>query len=70
MQQYLSDLPGSLDIPLPKTIAMVSANIAEVIGLNDRGELTDGKRADMVQVKLHQGLPVIQKVWKLGQQIS
>lgn len=64
---HLSDV---LNIPLPQCIAMVSANIAETVGLTDRGELLPGKRADMVQVHLVDGFPVIKKVWKKGVQIA
>ncbi len=68
--QAVFGLSDSLKISLPQTVAMVSANIADVVGFNDRGELQRGKRADMVRVKLHRHLPVIQQVFKKGVQIA
>ncbi len=68
--QAVFGLSESLEIPLPETVAMVSANIADVVGFNDRGELQPGKRADMVRVRLHHQMPVIQQVFKKGVQIA
>ncbi len=48
--QAVFGLSDSLKISLPQTVAMVSANIADVVGFNDRGELQRGNRADMVRV--------------------
>jgi len=59
-------LADTLGIPLHKTVAMVSANIADMVGLQDRGELVPGKIADMLQVTMVDTLPVIRKVWKKG----
>ncbi len=56
--------------PLHRTVALVSCNIADMIGFSDRGELAPGKRADMLQVSLFDGLPVLKKVWKKGRQIA
>lgn len=63
-------LSQTLDIPLTKTVAMVSSNIAEMVGLDDRGQIAEGKLADLVQVKIVGDLPVVRKVWKEGKQIS
>ena len=68
--QAVFGLSESLKISLPQTVAMVSANIADVVGFNDRGELQPGKRADMVRVRLHHQMPVIQQVFKKGLQIA
>ncbi len=56
--------------PLHQTVALVSCKIADIVGLDDRGELSAGKRADMLQVSMFDGLPVLKKVWKLGRQIA
>lgn len=56
--------------PLHQTVGLVSCNIADIVGLGDRGELASGKRADMLQVSLYDGLPVLKKVWKQGRQIA
>ena len=62
-------LAGSLSIPLNETVAMVSAVIADTVGLADRGELKPGKNGDMLRVTLVDNLPVVKKVWKRGVQV-
>ncbi len=62
-------LADSLRIPLHETVAMVSAVIADTVGLADRGELKTGKTADMLQVSLVDNLPVVKRVWKKGVQV-
>jgi alpha-D-ribose 1-methylphosphonate 5-triphosphate diphosphatase len=59
-------LADSLSIPLNKSVAMVSANIADMVGLTDRGEIAPGKKADMLQVTRIDNLPIIRKVWRRG----
>jgi alpha-D-ribose 1-methylphosphonate 5-triphosphate diphosphatase len=63
-------LAEELQIPLHQTISMVTVNIAEMTGFTDRGELAPGKRADMIQVKLVDGIPIPKKVWKKGVRIA
>jgi len=63
-------LAGKLDRPLPQTVALISCNIADMLGMKDRGELVPGKRADMVQVAIIDELPVIKRVFRQGSQIS
>lgn len=63
-------LADTLRVPLNETVAMVSAVIADTIGLSDRGELKEGKKGDMLQVTLVDKLPVVKKVWKRGVQVS
>ncbi|MFZ3047491.1 MAG: alpha-D-ribose 1-methylphosphonate 5-triphosphate diphosphatase [Desulfatirhabdiaceae bacterium] len=63
---YLSNV---LSIPLPKTVAMISANVADMTGLDDRGEIAVGKRADLIRVTWIDDLPVVRKVWREGQPI-
>lgn len=62
-------LSAQLDIPLPKTVAMVSTQIAKMVGFDDRGEISEGKRADLIQVTLVNELPVVRHVWKQGELI-
>jgi alpha-D-ribose 1-methylphosphonate 5-triphosphate diphosphatase len=62
-------LAEELSIPLPKTVAMVSANVAQMVGLEDRGEIAVGKRADLIQVTLIDDLPVVRKVWRAGRYV-
>jgi alpha-D-ribose 1-methylphosphonate 5-triphosphate diphosphatase len=53
-------------VSLPQAIALVTKQPAEVIGLEDRGELAVGKRADLVQVRVGGDVPVVRKVWRQG----
>lgn len=59
-------LADNLHLPLQDTVAMVTANVADMVGLEDRGEITPGKAADLLQVQVVDELPVIKKVWKCG----
>lgn len=54
---------------LPSAVATVSTNPARMVGFDDRGEIALGKRADLVQVRLHGGLPVVRKVWRAGRRV-
>ncbi|TVM33446.1 phosphonate metabolism protein PhnM [Oceanidesulfovibrio marinus] len=62
-------LHQKVGLPLPKAIATVSTNLADVLGLNDRGELAVGKRADLVQVRIFQDVPVVRGVWREGRRV-
>lgn len=62
-------LTRQLSIPLPETIATISVNVAELIGLHDRGVIEPGKRADFLQVGIIDDLPIVRKVWRLGRQV-
>lgn len=63
-------LAETLKKPLHYTVALITYNIAEMVGFTDRGELARGKRADMLQVAMVDDLPVLRKVWKNGAQIA
>jgi alpha-D-ribose 1-methylphosphonate 5-triphosphate diphosphatase len=55
-----------LDIDLPSAIALVSSTPARFAGLTDRGRLETGLRADLVQVRVMDGQPVVRGVWREG----
>jgi alpha-D-ribose 1-methylphosphonate 5-triphosphate diphosphatase len=55
---------------LPAAMATVTATPAERAGLEDRGEIAPGRRADLLRVRLVDGLPVIRAVWRQGQRIA
>lgn len=57
-------------IGLPQAIALVSERPARLAGLDDRGRLEPGQRADLVRVRLHDGLPVVRQVWRAGERIA
>src|SRR5690606_31717015 len=45
--------------PLPKAVATVSANPARAGRLEDRGRIEQGLRADLIQVRLVESMPVV-----------
>lgn len=57
-------------IGLPEAIALVTENPARLAGLDDRGRLQPGQRADVVRVRLHEGLPVVRQVWRAGERVA
>jgi len=63
------EINTQLQIPLPDTIAKVTANIAKMTRLEDRGELVVGKKADFIRVRLIDRFPVILSVWKDGEKV-
>ncbi len=57
-------------IRLPQAIAMVTSTPARTVGLDDRGQIKPGLRADLVRVRRHDGLPVVRSVWREGRRVS
>jgi alpha-D-ribose 1-methylphosphonate 5-triphosphate diphosphatase len=57
-------------VDLPVAVATVTANIAAMIKLEDRGALQVGKKADLIQVRMVDGLPLVKSIWKNGRLIS
>lgn len=51
---------------LPQAVATISRNPARALALGDRGEIATGKRADLVQVRIANGQPVVRAVWREG----
>jgi alpha-D-ribose 1-methylphosphonate 5-triphosphate diphosphatase len=56
-------------ISLSQAVNTVSLNPARVIGLDDRGEIDVGKRADLVEVRHVEGFPVVRSVWRTGERV-
>ena len=64
-------LPQQVEgITLPQAIRTVTANPARAAGLDDRGEIALGKRADLVRVRRMNGTPVVRSVWREGQRVN
>jgi alpha-D-ribose 1-methylphosphonate 5-triphosphate diphosphatase len=61
---------GELGISLPAAVAMASKTPAEAVGLSDRGEIAPGRRADLIQVSLVEGVPVVRGVWREGARVA
>lgn len=57
-------------ITLPQAMAMVSRNPAEAVGLDDRGAIIEGRRADLVRVRLDEHVPVVRSVWREGRRVA
>jgi alpha-D-ribose 1-methylphosphonate 5-triphosphate diphosphatase len=64
----LADEIDGLD--LPAAIRLVTATPARTVGLDDRGSLAVGKRADMVRVRRETGVPVVRSVWRQGERVA
>lgn len=62
-----SRLPG---MTLPAAIAMITDRPARMCRLADRGRIAEGLRADLVRVRLHEGLPVVRMVWRAGERVA
>lgn len=59
-----------MHVPLPAAIASVSQRPALMVGLADRGAIAEGLRADLVQVHLADGHPLVRQVWREGRRIA
>ncbi|MFG1281783.1 alpha-D-ribose 1-methylphosphonate 5-triphosphate diphosphatase [Xanthobacter autotrophicus] len=57
-------------IDLPRAVRMVTKTPAEVAGLTDRGEIAQGRRADLVRVTLAGDMPVVRSVHRAGQRVA
>ena len=57
-------------ISLPETVAMVTKNPAEAVGLSDRGLIEAGRRADLVRVRVDEHIPVVRTVWREGRRVA
>jgi alpha-D-ribose 1-methylphosphonate 5-triphosphate diphosphatase len=55
---------------LPEAIALVTDAPARMIGLTDRGRIAPGLRADLVRVRLHEGIPIIREVFRAGLRVA
>lgn len=55
---------------LPGAIRLVSKNPAEATGLQDRGEIAVGKRADIIRVAMADDHPLVRTVWREGVRVS
>jgi alpha-D-ribose 1-methylphosphonate 5-triphosphate diphosphatase len=61
---------GEAGITLPQAIATVTRNPARAVGLEDRGEIAPGLRADLVRCKPTQGAPIVRDVWRAGEKVA
>lgn len=57
------------DLDLPAAVRMVTLNPARAARLSDRGEIAEGKRADLIAVDRPKGLPQVSAVWVGGVEV-
>lgn len=53
-----------------RAVNMVSKIPAEVVGLDDRGAIESGRRADLVRVRTDSDVPIVRSVWREGRRVS
>jgi len=64
----LSEAEGVMS--LPEAIRLVTATPARTVGLNDRGRIAEGLRADLVRVHYTGGVPVVRAVYRQGRRVA
>lgn len=57
-------------IKLPQAIALVTSTPARTVGLDDRGQISEGRRADLLRVRWNGGVPVVRSVWREGIRVA
>src|ERR1700753_1768614 len=70
-------LMGGLQLPkrvsaidLAAAVRTVTKTPAEAVGLNDRGEIAVGKRADLIRVHVARDIPVVRSAWRAGERVA
>ncbi len=59
-------LAANLDMDLHEALNMVTLSPARLVGLEDRGSIEEGKRADLVRVRKVGEIPLVTAVWRAG----
>ena len=57
-------------VGLPEAVGMISAAPARLAGLTDRGAIAVGLRADLVRVRVFEGVAVVRQVWRGGVRVA
>jgi alpha-D-ribose 1-methylphosphonate 5-triphosphate diphosphatase len=57
-------------IDLPEAVRTVTRTPAAAVGLDDRGEIAIGKRADLIRVRVTRDIPVVRSVWRTGERVT
>jgi alpha-D-ribose 1-methylphosphonate 5-triphosphate diphosphatase len=57
-------------LPLHEALKTVTLHPAELVGLDDRGSIAPGKRADMVRVSMRDETPLVRTVWRSGLRVA
>ncbi|MCV3766525.1 alpha-D-ribose 1-methylphosphonate 5-triphosphate diphosphatase [Rhizobium sp. TRM95796] len=64
----LADEDNGMD--LSQAIRMVTTTPAKTVGLDDRGRIASGLRADLVRIRRDHGVPVVRSVWRQGRRVA
>ncbi len=54
---------------MPRAIATVTQNPARAAGLEDRGQIAPGLRADLIRFQMMDDTPVLRGTWVRGQRV-
>jgi alpha-D-ribose 1-methylphosphonate 5-triphosphate diphosphatase len=60
-------LSNEAGLALHQAFALVTANVADMVRLEDRGRLVPGKRADLVRLRFVGDTPLVRRVWCGGE---
>ena len=60
-------VPG---MDLAAAVRTVTATPAAAVGLDDRGAIATGKRADLIRVRMMNEVPAVRGVWRCGQRVA
>ncbi|RFB81254.1 alpha-D-ribose 1-methylphosphonate 5-triphosphate diphosphatase [Methylovirgula sp. 4M-Z18] len=64
--QAVLTLHNAYGLPFTKAMGMVTRNVADMVGLRDRGHLKPGLRADILRFRALGSTPVVANVWSNG----
>lgn len=62
-------LPRETNMALSDAVRLASLNPARAVGLADRGEIANDKRADLVRVRMAGESPLVRSVWSEGERV-
>ena len=63
-------LAHKTDTPLHEAVKTVTLNPARLVGLEDRGSIAVGKRADLIRVRMMDELPLVTTAWRGGTRVA
>jgi alpha-D-ribose 1-methylphosphonate 5-triphosphate diphosphatase len=63
-------IAGQNLLSLPEAVALITSNPARMVGLDDRGRIAPGLQADLVRVRVHEGLAIVRQVWRRGRLVA
>ncbi len=60
---------AGIGLTLPQAVRLATLNPARAVGLDDRGEIAPGKRADLARVCVVENAPIVRAVWREGARV-